>query len=75
MKYHTIANTDLHVSNLIMGNMRLTELSLQEAEKLIRTAMEEEINFFDHADIYSPDYVGQCEEYFANAIANEFKSS
>lgn len=45
MKYHTIANTDLHVSNLIMGNMRLTELSLQEAEKLIRTAMEEEINF------------------------------
>ncbi|MGE1194524.1 aldo/keto reductase [Priestia megaterium] len=68
MKYHTIANTDLHVSNLIMGNMRLTELSLQEAEKLIRTAMEEEINFFDHADIYGPDYVGQCEEYFANAI-------
>ena len=37
MKYHTIANTDLHVSNLIMGNMRLTELSLPEAEKLIRT--------------------------------------
>ncbi|MED3879597.1 aldo/keto reductase [Priestia megaterium] len=68
MKYHTIANTDLHVSNLIMGNMRLTELSLPEAEKLIRTAMEEEINFFDHADIYGPDYVGQCEEYFANAI-------
>lgn len=45
MKYNRIANTDLQVSNLIMGNMRLTELSVSAAEKLIRTAMEENINF------------------------------
>lgn len=49
---------------MIMGNMRLTEISLTDAEKLIRTAMDEDINLFDHADIYGPKYVGQCEEYF-----------
>lgn len=68
MKYTSIANTDLQVSNLLMGNMRLKKLSLADAEKLIHTAMDEGINFFDHADIYGPDYVGQCEEHFAEAI-------
>lgn len=65
MKYISIANTDLQASNIIMGNMRLTQLSLPEAENLIRTAMEEGINFFDHADIYGK---GQCEEIFSDAI-------
>jgi predicted oxidoreductase len=48
-----------------MGNMRLEELTLQEAERLIRTAMDEGINFFDHADIYGG---GKCEELFSEAI-------
>ncbi|AZU61298.1 aldo/keto reductase [Neobacillus mesonae] len=65
MKYISIANTDIEASNLIMGNMRLTELTVPEAEKLIRTAMEEGINFFDHADIYGK---GRCEEIFSEAI-------
>jgi predicted oxidoreductase len=65
MKYINIANTDLTVSNIIMGNMRLIQLSLTEAENLIRTAMEEGINFFDHADIYGK---GQCEEIFSDAV-------
>ncbi|WP_066367407.1 aldo/keto reductase [Neobacillus fumarioli] len=65
MKYINIANTDLHVSNIVMGNMRLTQLTVLEAEKLIRTAMDEGINFFDHADIYCK---GQCEEIFSEAI-------
>ncbi|MFF2481467.1 aldo/keto reductase family oxidoreductase [Paenibacillus sp. NPDC058071] len=67
MKYFPIANTDLNVSNLILGNMRLKELSLSDAEKLVRTSMEEGINFFDHADIYGPSY-GECESYFAEAV-------
>jgi predicted oxidoreductase len=50
---------------MIMGNMRLKELSVSEAEVLIRTAMEEGINFFDHADIYGK---GKSEELFAEAI-------
>nr|WP_249306062.1 aldo/keto reductase [Lederbergia citrea] len=48
-----------------MGNMRITQLSLSEIENLIRTALDEGINFFDHADIYGG---GECEELFSNAI-------
>jgi predicted oxidoreductase len=48
-----------------MGNMRLKELSVSGAEKLIRTAMDAGINYFDHADIYGG---GQCEALFADAI-------
>ncbi|MEK3888788.1 aldo/keto reductase [Bacillus sp. FSL K6-3431] len=65
MKYNQIKNTDLNVSNIVMGNMRLPQLSVSEIERLIRSAMEEGINFFDHADIYGG---GQCEELFAEAI-------
>ncbi|MFD0586558.1 aldo/keto reductase family oxidoreductase [Paenibacillus sp. GCM10027627] len=65
MKYINIANTDLNVSNLILGNMRLKQLSLADAEQLIRTAMEQNINFYDHADIYGG---GECETHFAEAI-------
>jgi predicted oxidoreductase len=65
MKYTQIKHTELNVSNIIMGNMRLTQLSLTEIEQLIRTALDEGINFFDHADIYSQ---GRCEELFADAI-------
>lgn len=65
MKFIDIAGTDLRASNIIMGNMRLKQLSLTEAEKLIRTAIEQDINFFDHADIYG---AGSCEEHFSEAI-------
>ncbi|MEK3883531.1 aldo/keto reductase [Paenibacillus sp. PL2-23] len=65
MKYINIAGTDLKASNIIMGCMRIKQLSLPEAEALIRTAMEENVNFFDHADIYGG---GECEEHFAQAI-------
>ncbi len=65
MKYLHIAGTDLAVSNIVMGCMRLSSLSKTEAEKLIRTAMEEGVNLFDHADIYGG---GSCEELFAEAI-------
>ncbi|MDN4092712.1 aldo/keto reductase [Brevibacillus agri] len=65
VKVYPIKSTELHASNMIMGNMRLTQLSLAEAENLIRTALEEGINFFDHADIYGQ---GRCEAHFADAI-------
>lgn len=67
MKYNEIQFSDLKASNIIMGNMRLVELSIKDAEALIRTALEQGINFFDHADIYG-NYLGQSEEMFAEAI-------
>jgi predicted oxidoreductase len=65
MKNIKIANTDISVSNIIMGCMRLNRLSKGDAEKLIRTAMDEGINFFDHADIYGK---GECETLFSEAV-------
>ena len=67
MKYYKIPNSNLTVSKLALGCMRLTELSLEEAEKLIQTALECGINFFDHADIYGN---GQSEALFGNFLKN-----
>lgn len=65
MKYIQIEGTDLRVSNIIMGCMRISDLSVKETETLIRTALEQGVNLFDHADIYGG---GACEEQFAKAI-------
>ena len=48
-----------------LGCMRIAGLSAAQGEKLIRTAMENGINFFDHADIYGG---GECESFFAKVF-------
>ncbi len=65
MKYIRIQETDLNVSNIVLGCMRLTALSQKEAENHIRTAMDAGVNMFDHADIYGG---GECETLFAKAV-------
>ena len=52
MKKIRIKHTDLEVSNLVMGCMRIGELSEKELEELTETYLSEGVNFFDHADIY-----------------------
>ena len=53
------------VSELALGCMRLCNLDTKAAESLLRTAMEQGINFFDHADIYGK---GGSESLFASAL-------
>lgn len=65
MKYLTLGNSSLTVPALALGCMRLTGLSKTEAEQFIRTSMELDVNFFDHADIYGG---GECEVLFSEAI-------
>lgn len=65
MKKIKIANTGMEVSEISLGCMRIAALSKGEAEKLIRTALDEGINYFDHADIYGK---GKSEEIFSEAI-------
>ena len=60
-----IGNGELSASEISLGCMRIADLSLQEASALIRTALDEGIDFFDHADIYGG---GRSEEVFAQAI-------
>ena len=72
MKLIQLGNTSLEVSRIAYGCMglggswdrseRLSDQSKREAVKAIRTALDEGINFFDHADIYR---WGKAEEAFA----------
>ena len=65
MKYVTAGNTGVKVSNVVMGCMRITGLSEKDLNVFVHTALEEGINFFDHADIYSG---GECETHFAKSV-------
>lgn len=65
MKYMKLGRSDLQVPTIAVGCMRINELSTADAERLVQTALEGGVNFFDHADIYGG---GTCEELFAEAI-------
>ncbi|WP_201740714.1 aldo/keto reductase [Paenilisteria newyorkensis] len=53
------------VPEIALGCMRMADLSKDDAAKMINTAMDAGINFFDHADIYGG---GKSEEVFADAV-------
>lgn len=62
MKNLIIGDTNLEVSEVGLGCMRITELQdKKEVRNLIDTAMDQGIDFFDHADIYDG---GHAEEVF-----------
>jgi predicted oxidoreductase len=65
MKNIKVANSDLNVSEISLGCMRISSLSHQDISTLVHTALDEGINFFDHADVYGD---GQSEAGFAEAI-------
>ncbi|MVX67170.1 aldo/keto reductase family oxidoreductase [Clostridium chromiireducens] len=65
MKNINIGNSGIQVSEVGLGCMRMSGIEKSEAEKVIKTSLEEGINFFDHADIYGG---GKSEEIFADAI-------
>lgn len=65
MKYINLGESDLKASEIAIGCMRIAELEKSRVEKLVNTALEEGINFFDHADIYAG---GKSEEIFSEAI-------
>lgn len=66
MKYIDIKNTDLKVSQIALGCMRIANMEVEQLEKLINQALELGINFFDHADIYGG---GKSEELFGKVLA------
>ena len=65
MKTIQIAHSDMAASEISLGCMRIAGMSDQEISTLIHTALDEGINFFDHADIYGG---GQSEARFAEAL-------
>jgi predicted oxidoreductase len=65
MKTIRIPNSDLNVSEIALGCMRLSQLTNLQISTLVHTALDQGINFFDHADVYGD---GKCEEKFSEAL-------
>lgn len=66
MKKVNIGNGSLTASEIAWGCWRLHSVNPKEVPALISAALEEGIDFFDHADIYG---AGRCEELFAQGFA------
>ena len=66
MKMINIANGPQNVSAIIQGCMRMPALSKEDAAKVIRTAIDCGINFFDHATCYGEN--GAAETRFREAF-------
>ena len=60
-----LGNSDMDASRIALGCMRMESLSVQEAAKLVDTALGLGITLFDHADIYGN---GRSEEIFGNVL-------
>lgn len=72
MDYITLGNCDrmhtLTSSRLVMGSMRISDMSSDEVNRLVHGAIETGVNTFDHADIYGG---GASEEVFGNALKDD----
>ncbi|SDH75001.1 Predicted oxidoreductase [Leifsonia sp. 98AMF] len=68
MKMFTFPRTDITASNIILGLMRISSLDDEQIRTLVRTARDEGITMFDHADIYGTERHG-CERRFGDAGA------
>ena len=66
MKYVNIVNGPQNVSAIIQGCMRMPELTAEAAARVIRTAYDCGVNFYDHATCYGEN--GAAESKFAEAF-------
>lgn len=65
MKKIEIGKTKVMAPQVAIGCMRINGLDDAGAEKFVKTALDEGLNFFDHADIYGG---GDSERIFSKAI-------
>jgi predicted oxidoreductase len=68
MRTFTLPGTDLTVPDVVLGVMRINDLTDEEIRTLVGTARDAGINFIDHADVYGPEMHG-CEKRFGDAMA------
>lgn len=65
MRKMTLGTTNIDVSVLGLGCMRMADKTVDDVREVIENAIDLGINFFDHADIYG---AGKSEEIFAEAV-------
>ena len=68
MKTFPLPGTGLTVPNIVLGLMRISEMSDEAVRELVHTARDAGTTFLDHADVYGADLHG-CERRFAEAMA------
>src|ERR1700742_1027420 len=66
MKNLALPQTDLTASNIVLGLMRIKELSDDQIRTLVKTALDAGITMFDNADRYGGPHV--CETRFGEAV-------
>ena len=65
MKQIQLGQSNLKVSDIALGCMRMSNLEISEAAKVLDASIAGGINFFDHADIYGG---GESEVVFSKAV-------
>ncbi|MFZ7088781.1 aldo/keto reductase [Curtobacterium sp. RRHDQ10] len=66
MKTLELPQTDLTASNIVLGLMRINEMSDQDIRTLVGTARDAGITMFDHAAVYGGWH--GCEQRFGSAL-------
>jgi predicted oxidoreductase len=65
LKKTTLGSSTIQSGEIALGCMRMSRLSPNEAESVVKNALELGVDLFDHADIYGK---GQSEEVFGKAV-------
>ncbi len=68
MKYVKLGNINTPVSVIGVGCMRIAGMTSSQLDHYVHTALDEGINFFDHADIYAS---GKSEEIFGELLSQQ----
>ena len=67
MKTYSVPHSDLTVSSVVLGLMRIAKMSDAEIRSLVDAAQDVGVTVFDHADIYGGER-HRCEERFGEAM-------
>lgn len=67
MEMINLGSSNLKVSKVALGCMRMADKTVDEAAKVLQASLDAGINFFDHADMYGG---GKSEKVFASAVKN-----
>lgn len=67
MKTYIVPHTDLKVSSVVLGLMRIADLTPKDIRGVYDAAIDSGINVFDHADVYGGER-HRCEQLFADAL-------
>lgn len=68
MKNYAVPNTPLTMSSVILGLMRIADMTDPQIRELFDAAVEAGVTVFDHADIYGGER-HRCEQRFGQAIS------